>query len=191
MSQGQGTPLREEVEFIAEILYQRCVLPDSGQRLSRTGRISPKTTLRHLEASECFEWCWPVHEPRFFTRTAVTQALGLLLEKYSVSIPCAETPGLSQTDWVASQSKHIQHLCKRAVSNASAWRRSNSSSSSTMDDAETQPWQLQDQRFVFSSCAETRRSHCTTYRYAGRMVRCSCSRCCSSAWTHLLALDFI
>ena len=143
-----STPLKKKVEFIAQNLYRHCVEP-SGDRLSRTGRVSPKSNLRFSEGQQAFEWCWQVHERRYFTKGAVLGALKYLLDNYPVELP------VSEAEWLPGQVKHVHHLCKRAVKNSSAWNNwenssarkrtlSRSSSSLAMADwDETQAWDLE------------------------------------------------
>ena len=138
-----STPLKKKVEHIAQNLYRNCVVP-AGDLLSRTGRVSPKSTLRFSQAQEAFAWCWDIHERRYFTKSAVEGALKCLVDKYPVEVPVSSVPGFSEYDWLRTQTKQVQHLCKRAVRNSSAWNRSSSSSSLAMADAEeTQAWDLE------------------------------------------------
>ena len=133
------TSFQAKVRYIAGELHRTCVLPDSGERLRSTGVLSPRSNHRHSACSAAFEWCWEVHEHRFFTKTAIRAALKLLLTGYNVEVPVCDTPGLTEEDWLKNQTKHVQHLCKRAVRNSSAFCRSRSKCAmATPDEAETQ-----------------------------------------------------
>ena len=113
-------PFLAKVRYIAEQLYRSGVKPDSGERVRTTGALPPRGTLRHNLSRDAFAWCGNIHEPRYFTRSAVKGALIRLLDFYEVEIPVFPTPSLTREDWVRKQTLWVQHLCKRAVKNSSA-----------------------------------------------------------------------
>ena len=142
--QMPASPLQTKVRYIARELYRTCVEPDQGARVRGTGSLSPKLTLRYRKGKEAFEWCRRVHEPRYFTRTAVKGALNCLLDHYKVEVPLCELEGLTRKEWIRRQTKAVQHLCKRAVKNAFAKSRPAALAIAMADDEETQPYSLEE-----------------------------------------------
>ncbi|CAE7328479.1 unnamed protein product [Symbiodinium sp. CCMP2592] len=138
------SPLQTKVRYIAQELYRTCVEPDRGARVRGTGSLSPKISLRYRKGKEAFEWCRCVHEPRYFTRTAVKGALNHLLDHYKIEVPLCELEGLTRKEWIRRQTKAVQHLCKRAVKNAFAKSRPAVLAIAMADDEETQPYSLED-----------------------------------------------
>ena len=61
-----GCALHLKGLFIADALYRHCVLPDGGERLKKTGAISPATSLKHVAARKTFAWAGHVGEGNFF-----------------------------------------------------------------------------------------------------------------------------
>ena len=131
------TAFSSKVRYIANQLYQNCVVPDSGDRVQHTGSVSPRGTLRYRASREAFDWAGSVHERRYFTKTAVRGALCKLLDEYSVQVPlCEGHQGLTRAEWLRAQTSRVQHLCKRSVKNSSA--RVIVSARAAMDNEDTQ-----------------------------------------------------
>ena len=139
--------LQGKVRAIALNLHKHCVEPDQGERLRKTGSLSPKGSLRFKAGRQAFKWCERIHEPRYFTKTAVKGALKLLLDKYEVEVPFGESER-ARAQWLMQQSRVVQHLCKRAVKNALAPPRPKCAPIA-MDEAETQPWAMEDVHTLF------------------------------------------
>ena len=131
-----ATPFASKVRYISQELYRHCVQPDAGERVRTTGSLAPKGSLKHRSCREAFVWCGGIHEHRFFTRSAVKTALVRLLDFYELEVPICNSPGLTRADWLKGQAKLIQHLCKRAVKNASARH----VAMACLDNVETQVW---------------------------------------------------
>ena len=112
---------------------------DIGHRVRKTGAIAPKGSLKYLCCRQAFAWCGAVHEPQYFTKTAVKRALEPLLDHYKIEVPLCPAEGLTRTDWLRRQTKTIQHLCKRAVKNSLVPPRGKEALAA-MDDVDTQPW---------------------------------------------------
>ena len=128
-----------KVRRIARQLRLTCVRPDQGERVR-----TPKGSLRYLSCRQAFAWCGAIHEPRYFTRTAVKLALERLLDHYKVEVPLIEADGLKREDWVRKQTKALQHLCKRSVKNSLVPPRGKEALAA-MDDAETQQYTHEDE----------------------------------------------
>ena len=126
--------LMEKACWIAEQLHRSCVCPDEGTRVSRTGAISPGTSLKSLETRKAFQWARQVTASRYFTALAVKKAIKLLLTKYEIQIP--RIPGQTTQQWIETQAPVILHLCKRSRKNVASSLRNVQFG---MDMADTQP----------------------------------------------------
>ena len=108
--------LMTEAAFIADNLYQTCVVPDGGQRLRETGAISPATSLKNVWPRYAFEWASMFHTKQIFLpwllfRLGVQQ----LLRYQNVDVPVlATTP---KNTWVEQQAKLVMQLCARSRKN--------------------------------------------------------------------------
>lgn len=101
--------------FIADCLYTYCVLPDSGERLKRTGAICPSTTLKSSIGRKAFQWATQVQgRKKFFTTAACRKGVEMLLLKPDVVVPLV---GLPHDLWVLSQTKVVKRLAQRARRN--------------------------------------------------------------------------
>ena len=145
LSGQMSEDIGRKARHIAAQLHLACVRPDQGERVRKTGSIAPKSSLKFLCCRQAFAWCGAVHEPRYFTRSAVKRALERLLDHYNVEVPLCPTDGLTRADWLKKQSKKIQHLCKRAVKNSLVPPRGKEALAA-MDDVETQPWSTEDEQ---------------------------------------------
>ena len=156
LSGQMSEDIGQKVRHIAAQLHLSCVRPDRGERVRKTGAIAPKGSLKYLSCRQAFAWCGAVHEPRYFTKTAVKRALERLLDHYRIEVPLCPAEGLTRTDWLRRQTQTIQHLCKRAVKNSLVPPRGKEALAA-MDDVDTQPWSTEDaQRHV---CLVERSDH--------------------------------
>ena len=133
-----GSALHLKGLFIADALYRHCVLPDGGERLKKTGAISPATSLKHVAARKAFAWAGHVGEgKKKFTLAACRRGVQLLFDKPDVVIPLV---GLPHHLWVESQAKTVMRLAQRARKNCQASLRFlGYQQSKYMDWEETQP----------------------------------------------------
>lgn len=127
--------LEARARFIAEGLYKHCVLPDGGERLNRTGTISPATSLKSTKARIAFQWATGAPGgKKIFSKAACRKAIRLLMKMDSVRVP--QLPGLPYELWLETQVATVHHLCQRARINFSPSSRYRFPSS--MDWEETQ-----------------------------------------------------
>ena len=116
-----GKALLAKAAFIADNLYQTCVVPDGGQRLRETGAISPATSLKNVRARRAFEWASHVsYQAKFFTLAACRLGVQQLLRYQNVDVPVlATTP---KDTWVEQQAKLVMQLCARSRKNCGSAR---------------------------------------------------------------------
>jgi len=129
--------------FIADNLFETCVLVDNGKRLRETGSVAPATTLKAVVARKAFEWAGRVTEQRkFFTLASCRLAIKLLVERKGVQYP--QIPSLPFESWVEQQARIICHLCQRCRRNSGSVLRfaGYKQSQLTMDWAETVPLEV-------------------------------------------------
>ena len=117
MAPGEAL-LVAKANFIAEKLFQHCVVPDSGKRLRETGSISPASTLKNKEARAAFEWAATVNTQKknISPLLRVEWLLEKLFQMKGVDIPVV--PHLPVDMWVEIQAKTICHLCQRCRRNS-------------------------------------------------------------------------
>ena len=114
-----GKALLAKAAFIADNLYQTCVVPDGGQRLRETGAISPATSLKNVRARRAFEWASHVsYQAKFFTLAACRLGVQQLLRYQNVDV-LATTP---KDTWVEQQAKLVMQLCARSRKNCGSAR---------------------------------------------------------------------
>ena len=112
------TSLQGKAQFIANGLFQNCVLPDGGERLRRTGSISPGMSLKSTSARKAFQWATAAPGgQKFFSLAACRKAIRILMSMDSVTVP--QLPGLPYELWLENQAKVVHHLCQRARRNFS------------------------------------------------------------------------
>ena len=129
--------------FIADNLFQTCVLVDNGKRLRETGSVAPATTLKAVVARKAFEWAGRVTQQRkFFTLASCRLAIKLLVDRKGVQYP--QIPSLPYDCWVEQQAKIVCHLCQRCRRNSGSVMRfaGYKQSQLTMDWAETVPLEV-------------------------------------------------
>ena len=100
LSGQMSEDIGQKVRHIAAQLHLTCVRPDGGERVRLTGAIAPKGSLKYLCSRQAFAWCGAVHEPRYFTKTAVKLALERLLDHYKIEVPLSPTDGLTRAEWL-------------------------------------------------------------------------------------------
>lgn len=144
-----GDNLFAKGKFIAEALYVHCISPDRGERLKKTGSVSPSTTLKSRSGRESFRWAAKVGgRKKFFTKAACRLAIQLLMEKPDVVVPLV---GLPYDMCVESQAKRVMHLAQRARKNSgAAYRFLSYQQSKFMDWQDTLP--LEDRCWVNFDC---------------------------------------
>ena len=118
---------------MAELFYENLIKPDPD-RIQKTGRMVPTSTLRHRATREAFAFVRVVGEGRVFTQALVRDALKVLTEnaqKYCLHLPA--TPGFTVDSWIQDESLVLHKLLKRA----------RKSTAYAMDTAETQMWDIE------------------------------------------------
>ena len=123
----QAPAFRSKARVICDNLYQQL----DEEHLLKTGRITRVHHFRTQKNRESFRWVFSVHNNRFFTLRAVTEALRLMFKEHK-HLRLPDVPGLKFSEWCQKEAKTLQQLlCKARRSIA-------------MDNEETQV--LQDHR---------------------------------------------
>ena len=133
------TAFSVKVQQICDGLYNSLDL----ERVRATGSISPRSSLRFVSAKKAFSWAGEIHEHRYFTRTAVRAAPERPVSHYELQLPRGGG-SCDLQEWLKFQTKAVHRLLRRAVKNSSA--RANKTA---MDDAETQPYDVWEDRAQF------------------------------------------
>lgn len=122
--------LQLKARLICDNLYNQL----DEEHLLKTGKVTKVYHFRSSKNRALFRWVFGVHNNRFFTLRAVTEALRMMVKEHKLKLP--EVPGLKLEAWIQKEGRSLQLLlCKARRSIAVA-----------MDNDETQV--LKDHREV-------------------------------------------
>ncbi|OLP82731.1 hypothetical protein AK812_SmicGene36585 [Symbiodinium microadriaticum] len=99
--------LQLKARLICDNLYNQL----DEEHLLKTGKVTKVYHFRSSKNRALFRWVFGVHNNRFFTLRAVTEALRMMVKEHKLKLP--EVPGLKLEAWIQKEGRSLQLLlCK-------------------------------------------------------------------------------